>query len=308
MLRIGTQSDEWYSHEDPDGSLAYYKSCGFDAVDFNLHQYIDIGGLKAAGAPYSSFYDKSLPELFEYFAPLKAACKKHDVEVAQVHAPFASWYKGEDELNDYIITVLKKCIAICAFLDCPGIVVHPVHGAGDPDAEWEANMWVYRQLIPTAKECGVKILLENIFGRFNGRFIQGRVSSPDLACKYFDTLTAEAGEGVFGFCLDIGHAIITCQNIPEFIRTLGPRLTNLHIHDNNGLDDLHLMPYTCVTTKQNLVCDWDGVVKALKDIGYRGSLCFETFKAVRIMPKAVRSEMLRLISAIGRHWSDIILE
>lgn len=305
MLRIGTQSDGWYSDADADGSIAYYKECGFSTIDFNLHCYIDIRGLAKGGAPYSSFYDKSIEELYEYFTPLKEACKKHDVTIAQVHGPFPNWYDGEDELNEYLIGVMEKCCAICAFLESPGIVIHPVEYDGD--VARECNLRMYRRLIPAAKKYGVKILLENIFRRYNGRFIQGRMSSPEEACEYFDLLNAEAGFDAFGFCFDVGHAIITCQNIPTFIRKLGHRLTNLHIHDNNGLDDLHLIPYTCVTTGTNLVCDWDGIVEALKDIGYRGALCFETFRSLRIMPEAVRGEALKLISAIGRHFSERIL-
>ena len=304
MLRIGTQSDTWYSNEDPDGSIAFYRSCGFDAIDFDLNKYIRCGELKDAEPPFTSFYDKSLDELYEFFAPLKAACKRHDVKIAQIHAPFSSWYSGKDAFNEYMIGVHEKCIAICAFLECPGIVIHPVHGAGD--SERDVDLWQYRRLIPAAKKYGVKILLENIFGRYNGRFIQGRLSSPDMACEMFDTLESEAGEGVFGFCFDVGHAIITCQDIPGFVKALGHRLTNLHIHDNNGLDDLHLIPYYCLTTGANLVCNWDGFVDALRDIGYRGAICFETFKSVRIMPEAVRPELLKLISAIGRHWAERI--
>ena len=262
---------------------------------------------KAEGdGPYSCpFYDQSIEELCEYFAPLKAACEKYDVEISQIHAPFPNWYIGKERFNEYIITVLEKCFAISAFLGCPGIVVHPVESTA-PEA-YEENYRMYRRLIPMAKKYGVKILLENIFGRFNGRFKQGRLSGPEDACEYFDRLSEEAGFEAFGFCFDVGHAIITCQDIPAFIRRLGHRLTNLHVHDNNGLDDLHLMPYTCFTTGANLVCDWDGIVEALKDINYRGAICFETFKSVRTMPEAVRGELLKLISAIGRHWSDRIL-
>lgn len=309
MLRIGTQSDGWYSHLDPDGSVAYIKSCGFDAIDFNLNSYISCADARAAfkeGKPFTSFYDQDVEKLYEHFAPLKAACEKQDVVIAQIHAPFTSYYVGEDDFNEYMIRVMEKCCAISAFLNCPGIVVHPVFGCSG-EVEWESNLWQYRSLIPAAKKYGVKILLENIFGRFNGRFKSGRMSSAEIACKYFDLLTEEAGFDAFGFCFDVGHAIITCQDIPEFVRTLGHRLTNLHIHDNNGLDDLHLLPYTHVTTGANLVCDWDGFVEALKEIGYRGALCFETFRAYRIMPKAVWTELFRLNAAIGRHWSNIIL-
>ena len=38
-----------------------------------------------------------------------------------------------------------------------------------------------------------------------------------------------------------------------------------------------------------------------------GTLSFETFRALRIMPPAVWDEVLKLNSAIGRHWSDVIL-
>ena len=306
MLRVGTQSDNWYSDLDPDGSIAYIKSCGFDAVDFNLNNYVRIKDESGWVKPYSSFYDKSLEELYEFFAPLKAACKKHDVVIAQVHGPFPNWYAGMPELNEYILTMMEKCCAICAFLDCPGIVVHPIHGVTG-ETEWEENLGMYRRLIPAAKKYGVKILLENIFARFCGRFKQGRMSSAELACKYLDTLNAEAGFDAFGFCFDVGHALVTCQDIPEFVRAMGNRITNLHIHDNNGLDDLHLLPYTCVTTGANLVCDWNGFVEALRDIGYRGALCFETFRALRIIPKPLWSDVLKLNSAIGRYWSDVII-
>lgn len=306
MLRIGTQSDPWYSDLDPDGTIAYYKSCGFTGIDFNLNKYINAREMsRADGGPFTSLYDKSVEELYEYFAPLKAALEKYDIEVSQIHAPFPNWVDGKDEFNEYLVMVNEKCLAIAAYLGCPGIVIHPVEYTGETARR--GNLWMYRRLIPAAKKYGSKILLENIFSRFNGRFKQGRMSSPDEAIEYFDMLTAEAGADVFGFCFDVGHAIITCQDIPAFIRKLGHRLTNLHIHDNNGLDDLHLIPYSCFTTGTNFVCDWDGIVEALRDIGYRGAICFETFKSVRMMPDAVRREVLSLISAIGRHWSDRIL-
>ena len=305
MLRIGTQSDNWYNESDPEGSIARYKSCGFDTIDFSLHHYINVREMAKTDGPYTSFYDKSVEELYEYFRPLKEACLKYDVTIAQMHAPFPNYLYGKDELNEYLVGVFEKCLATASFLDCPGVVIHPVEFIGEN--EWDSNLKLYRSLIPAAKRYGVKVLLENIFGRYNDRFIQGRLSNPEEACRLFDLLEAEAGEGVFGFCFDVGHAIITCQNIPAFIRRLGHRLTNLHIHDNNGLDDLHLIPYTCVTKGQNFVCNWDGVVEALRDIGYRGALCFETFRAYRIMPREVWDELLCLNAAIGRHWSKIIL-
>ena len=306
MLRVGTQSDYWYDNNDPDGSVAFIKSCGFDTIDFNLHNLIKINDMVKAGPPYTSFFDASAEELCEHFRGFKEACQRYDVTVAQVHGPFPTWLNGEDEMNEYIIGVYEKCFAISAFIGAPGIVVHPVHGAGDK--EWEANTWQYRRLIPFAKKYGVKIVLENIFGRYNDRFIQGRMSNPEDAIKYFDTLTEEAGFDAFGFCFDVGHALITCQNIPRFIRMLGHRLTNLHIHDNNGLDDLHIVPYTCLTKGQNTVCDWSGFISALKEIGYKGDLCFETFRTYKVLPRELWADMYRFNAAIGHYFAKIILD
>ena len=305
MLRVGAQAIDWYTDQDPDGSIAFIKSCGYDTIDFNFNDYVHKAKQTDWVVPYSCFWDKPLEELYEYFAPIKEACKRHDVTIAQAHGPFPNYYYGNPELNEYLIGMMEKCLAVCAFLDCPGMVVHPVHGAGDD--EWDCNMWMYRRLIPAAKKYGVKVLLENIFARFNGRFKQGRLSYPEIACEMFDTLTDEAGCDTFGFCFDVGHAIITCQDIPKFVRTLGHRLTNLHVHDNNGLDDLHMMPYSYLTTGDKAVCDWEGFVQALKDIAYRGAICFETFKTLRTAPKAIWPEILKLGAAIGHHWSDVIL-
>ena len=47
------------------------------------------------------------------------------------------------------------------------------------------------------------------------------------------------------FCFDIGHWSSygngsQYQNLPQWIQTLGPYLSHLHLHDNNGIADLHL--------------------------------------------------------------------
>ena len=71
---------------------------------------------------------------------------------------------------------------------------------------------------------------------------------------------AEAGEDMFGACYNTGHANITGRNFYEDICTPGERLMCLHIHDNDGLHDRHLIPYT---QKQPLGdkpdTDWNGL-------------------------------------------------
>ena len=72
-----------------------------------------------------------------------------------------------------------------------------------------------------------------------------------------------------GICLDTGHANIAKLDMPEFIRFAGPRLRALHIADNLGYDDHHMLPYGRGTVS------WPAVLRALHDIEYVGPLNFE---------------------------------
>ena len=46
-------------------------------------------------------------------------------------------------------------------------------------------------------------------------------------------------------------------------------LGSLHVHDNNGHADQHQIP-------GNGTIDWESFSKALREVGYKGTLSFET--------------------------------
>ena len=305
MLKIGIQTAGLFNKEDPLGSLTYIKECGFDAIDFSIDNYMPTASLVTKGI-YPTIFDLEIKELFETFAPLKEASEQTGVAISQMHAPFPVYYEGSDEVNAHIMMALDKCFAVCEYLDCPAIVVHPTK-AETKEEEWELNLRIYRSLIPVIQKYkGVKICLENIFRRRAGRIEEGRFSDAADSCRMIDLLNEEAGGDYFGFCFDIGHANLTHRNVKEFVKALGPRLTILHIHDNNGMEDQHVLPYSCLSNAEEHVCDWQGFVEGLSEIGYNGVLAFETFRTMSTFPQAVRTELLRLIAAIGRYWAGII--
>ena len=305
MLKTGVQSAGWYDRNKPLESFEYIKSCGFEAVDFNIDHYFSTAKAVKDGL-YPTVFDNPTDEVLEFFRPLKEASEKTGVAICQMHAPFPVWFKDHDDVNDYTVMVLDKCFAVCEFVSCPAIVVHPV-SRSTRETEWETNLAIYRRLIPLIRKYkNVKICLENIFTRRANRIIEGRLSNVGEAANMIDLLNEEAGGDYFGFCLDVGHANLTNRNIKETVKSLGKRLTILHIHDNNGLDDMHMIPYSYLTTPQVHVCDWQGFVEGLREIGYPGVLCFETFRIVSAYPAAVHTEALKLISAIGRYWAQTI--
>ena len=168
-------------------------------------------------------------------------------------------------------------------------------------------MEMYGRMAPAAIKHGVKICLENLFGTFHGHVVGGTCSAPEEAVKYVDTLNERAGAECFGFCLDTGHANLVGADIRKFINMLGHRLTCLHIHDNNGVEDVHQLPYTQTHNwGVYTYLDWEGFINGLRDINYQGSLCFETFRVLELCPKPVWPEMMRTITAMGRYFVDRI--
>lgn len=305
MLEIGVQSACWYSENDPDGSLQFIKECGFGAVDFNIDTKLPGADIKAHID--NGFFSQSVEELCAFYRPLKEAIERQGVRISQMHAPFPVFQKDAPEYNEFLISVVEKTLAVAQYLGCPAVVVHPITRS-TKEKERATNFALYRALIPAGKKYGVKICLENLFTTRKDRVIEGACSRAEDACYYIDTLNAEAGEEIFGFCLDIGHANLLGRNIRSYINTLGKRLTILHIHDNNGATDSHMMPYTqTYNWGKDLYLNWEDVIEGLRDIDYRGVIAFETFRVLERFPKPVYPEALKLIAAIGAYFRERIL-
>ncbi len=301
MLLVGVQPGRLFT-DDMDRNFRVLKEHGFGCVDFNIDVMLPVAQIKT-GEP-GGFFDKSVEEICEYYRPMKEAALKYGVEIAQMHGPFPVWVEGRDEdMNPYVIMATEKCFAAAQYLGCRHVVVHPVaislvHGK---EKERELNLSIYRALMPAAKKYGVKICLENLFVSTKGHCIEGPCADVSEAIWYIDRLNAEAEADIFGLCFDVGHANLMARNIYDYITALGPRLAVLHIHDNDGRADLHMLPYSYTRNGKEPLIDWEGLIRGLHDINYRGDLCFETFHCMSVFPPDVHGELLDLISAIGRH-------
>ena len=292
---ISVQSGNWYDVSNDDASMRYAKECGIEALDYNIDNVINT--TKFSEGEVYPICDLSLDEFVKHYTPLKDASEKYGVAISQMHAPFPVYFPGMDDVNEYIINVLEKIIATCAYVNCPALVIHPFVNLSF-DENMEINLQIYRRLIPAAKKYGVKICLENLFKSSKSVIF----SNARDAAKMIDRLNEEAGEDLFGFCFDLGHANLLRYDVRDFLNVLGKRLTVLHIHDNNGNGDSHLIPFTQTDNwASRFTTDWEGFIEGLRDIAYEGNLSFETFRGVKLMPKDVEKEALSLITAIGRY-------
>ncbi len=280
-------------------AFEFVKENGIEAIDFSLD--LHLSSKQITTSDKGDFFTKSVEELFEYYAPVKDALEKTGMRLCQAHAPFPLYRRTDAEYNEYIVEMLEKCIAICGYLGIPAIVAHPISYA-DKSVEKAANLWLYRRLIPAAKKYGVMICLENLFLYMANHLLAGTCCEAEETIEYIDTLNAEAGEEIFGFCFDLGHANVCGVNVRDFIRKMGKRITLLHLHDNDGINDMHRSPMTIYQT------DWDGLIEGLRDINYRGPLDFETATVFYKCENELIPANIRYMVEVGKYIRKRLLE
>lgn len=67
-------------------------------------------------------------------------------------------------------------------------------------------------------------------------------------------------------CLDTNHLL--SESLPDYIRKFGKRIVTLHVSDYDFLNERHWLP-------GEGDIDWQGVVSALKEVGYEGPWLYE---------------------------------
>ncbi|MBQ7336548.1 MAG: sugar phosphate isomerase/epimerase [Clostridia bacterium] len=98
------------------------------------------------------------------------------------------------------------------------------------------------------------------------------------------------GSKQLGICLDTGHLNLTVRDQRAFILSAGKRLRALHIADNEGERDQHMMPFTRGTV------DFVSVVRALREVDYEGLFNLEIPGESHI-PLELRGAKIRYIQS-----------
>ena len=102
------------------------------------------------------------------------------------------------------------------------------------------------------------------------------------------------GSPDLGICLDTGHLNLTVKGHRNFILKAGKKLKALHITDNDGTADRHLMPFT------RYGIDFLEIVKTLREVGYDGIFNLEIPGEAGI-PMELRDAKLAYIKACYRY-------
>lgn len=307
-MKIGVQTKNVVNDHNPEEGFSLLKRTGFSCVDFSLNGYLNNQALYRGEV--NSFFDRKIQELELFFTPHKSAAEAAGIEVSQMHMPYPNYVPGGGrELNEYLKNVVApKSMEVCAFFGCPYIVIHGFKLAehlGSEEAEWAVTEAFLDFLAPMAREMGITICVENLYCGIGGHLVEGPCCDAAKAAERIDRMNERYHGEVLGFCFDTGHANLVGIDFEDFIATLGHRLKVLHIHDNDGVGDLHQIPFTFTRTRENSSStDWDGFVRGLSRAGYQGTLSFETAPVLTAFPESLKEPVLRLIAGIGQCFAE----
>lgn len=308
MTRIGVQTKNVINDSCPEEGFAMLKRAGFSCADFSLNSYLLNTSLYRS--ELNTFFDLSVQELEHFFALHKRGAEAAGITINQMHMPYPIYVpKADCEINEYLWKqVAPKSMAVCAFFDCPYIVIHGfklAHFLGSEELEWKETAAFIDSIAPLAKEMGITICIENLYDGVGGHLMEGPCCNAKKAGQRIDFFNEKYGAEVLGFCFDTGHANIVGIDFESFITTLGDRLKVLHIHDNDGISDLHQIPFTFTKTRENLSStDWDGFIRGLRNIQFDNVLSFETAPVLTAFPEGMKQDVLGFIATIGRYFSE----
>lgn len=302
LPRIGMQTKNVIVDTNPLDGFGKLKAAGFSCVDFSLNSYL-------LNTEPTGFFCSSLEELKDFFTPHKKAAEETGIKIWQMHMPYALYIpQAKDDVNRYLwYEVASKSMELCAFLDCPYIVVHGFKLArqlGSEEAEWDKTKEFLDYLAPIAMRLGITICIENLYAMIGNHIVEGPCCDVHKVTERIDAINAEYGAEVLGFCFDTGHANLVGLDMESFITSLGSRLKVLHVHDNDGVRDLHQIPFTFTRTKTNKpATDWSGFVSGLQNINFEGVLSFETAPVLSSFPEEMKEETLAFIASVGRYFA-----
>ncbi len=253
-MKISTEINSISRLVGPHKAIELIAKAGFDAWDFSMFDMAKF--VKGTDNIMDSDHPLHSSNYAAYAKELRKIGEDCGIVCNQSHAPFPS--RGTE-----MMYYLKRAIECTGLAGGDVCVIHPNNFKSA-----EENAEMYFELLPTAKDYGVRIATENMWN-WDKELDEAKVA----ACSHHDDFKAHikaVNDPNFVACLDIGHAAMKGLNtsVKEMILTLGDDLAALHIHDNDLWHDNHAIP-------GSMGIDFDEMVKCLHQIGYKGYFTLE---------------------------------
>ena len=247
-MKLATTTGDFFAYTDSQAvSLEHIRKAGFRYADYNFG-----GDYQWKNGIYGEKFEK-------YFEEINQTTENLGIRLIQAHAPMGKPLADGGKL----LADTLRCVDACGAWKIPNLVVHSGYIKGlSPEETFERNNAFFMPLLERAEKYNVNILVEN----FNKMCVDG-LYWIDNATDLLRMIEC-VNHPLFHAVWDAGHANMQEMPQDEELRLLGKHVRALHIQDNHGNADNHLVPFLGT---MNL----DAVMTGLLDIGYDGYFTFE---------------------------------
>lgn len=270
---------DYYTSED---AIRMIAAGGYDSVDLDLafwRQQED----PMAGDNWRQWLDRQIQTAQAVGLPItQGHAHFYGVEHCELLSPEEQEHRDKTILRD--IEAAGLC-GIC------WLVVHPQSYCDEVyysrKISLEKNMEMFQRLGDAAAKHGVGIAIENMFIRTMPKF----AASCDDLIELVDRL---GDDKVFGICWDTGHGNLNHVDQAAAVKQMGKRLVCLHVNDNKGQWDDHILPY------QGTI-QWESFMKALGQIDYRGEFTYEIHNFSKGFDAGFHQEAVTFARKLGQY-------
>jgi len=236
--------------------LEAFAPTGFKHIDMSFYRIV------YKGSPWLAPGDGWKKEV-EDCIDIAARC---GFDFCQAHAPDGVHYK-EGEERDALILATKRSIEACRMLGIPHTVIHGAGCGPDEQLFVKKNIEFYKLFEAEAEKYDVDMLIENSAELWNPDYFM-------RTGKEMVDFVKAAGIPRMHINWDTGHGNVQGCNQYDEVMAMGSELRALHVQDNYGNADSHVMPM-CGTT------NYDDLIRGLIDSGYKGDFTFEGGETLR---------------------------
>ncbi len=214
--------------------------------------------------------------------------KEYGLRMTDLHASAGrekAWGSAREYERLAGVALVANRVRMTARLGSDVIVMH-LPKLDDPETSPVARDQVRRSLDalrPVCRECGVRIAIEN------GSFDEIEKVLAAYEPKYL------------GLCYDCGHGNLAGDGLDRLDR-LKDRLISVHLHDNDGTADQHLIPFTVRPITGTV--DWQRLAKIIAASAY--GKCVSMESSMKRYPGSNEQTWLADAFAAGRRLVGMI--
>ncbi|MBP3938967.1 MAG: sugar phosphate isomerase/epimerase [Clostridia bacterium] len=283
-MKTSTQTSSAAKLAGEEYAVELIAKAGFDAWDFSMFDMCNYDWGK--GILLNNDHPLAGNNYLAFARRLKQIGLDNGIVCNQSHAPFPTSCAA-------IRSYFKRAIECTAEAGGEICIIHP-----DNNKSAQENAENYNELLPFAKDCGIKIATENMWNwddKKNESSFAACATGEDFV-KHIDVVN----DDFLVACLDIGHAEMrgSGDGAVNMIHALGSRLQALHIHDNDKWHDSHQIPFS-------MSINYVPIVKALKDINYSGYFTLEADNYLKNHTSENVFDGLRDLFASARKLADM---